>query len=161
MRARQRWRSLRLRLMLGTAVLAVLFMLVLLQVLQGVFSLALDESIEKRLAADAAALVSAARIENGRLVMPDKLPDEEFDNLDSRLLGFIYDRDGQLVCARVRPRTRRCPTCRATTAAATSCCACVTPRARSSSSTTWRSTCCAVPAPPSASSPCNPRATTR
>lgn len=94
---RARLGSLRLRLMLGTAVLAVLFMLVLLPVLQGVFSMALEQTVEKRLASDAAALISAARIHNGQLRMPEKMPDEEFDNLDSHLLGFIYDRDGRLL----------------------------------------------------------------
>lgn len=89
--------SLRLRLMLGTAVLAVLFMLALLPALRGAFVIALEQSIEKRLAADAAALVSAARTDNGQLTMPDKLPGDEFDSLEAKLLGFIYDRQGKLV----------------------------------------------------------------
>lgn len=96
-RLRARLGSLRLRLMLGTAALAVLFMLLLMPVLQGVFLMALEQTVEKRLASDAAALISAARIENGQLHMPDKMPDEEFDNLDSHLLGFIFDRDGTLI----------------------------------------------------------------
>lgn len=95
--ARRRGESLRLRLMLGTAVLAVLFMLALLPALRGAFVIALEQSIEKRLASDAAALVSAARTEDGQLTMPDKLPDEEFDSLEAKLLGFIYDRQGTLV----------------------------------------------------------------
>lgn len=96
-RLRARLGSLRLRLMLGTAALAVLFMLLLLPVLQGIFLSALEQTVEKRLASDAAALISAARIEDGQLHMPDKMPDEEFDNLDSHLLGFIFDRDGKLI----------------------------------------------------------------
>lgn len=95
--AMQRGASLRLRLILGTSVLAVLFMLALLPALRGAFVIALEQSIEKRLAADAAALVSAARTENGRLQMPDQLPDEEFDNLEATLLGMIFDREGNLV----------------------------------------------------------------
>ncbi|WP_445940738.1 ATP-binding protein [Pseudomonas sp.] len=94
---RRRGESLRLRLMLGTAVLAVLFMLALLPALRGAFVIALEQSIEKRLASDAAGLVSAARNEQGRLSMPDKLPAEEFDSLEAKLLGFIYDRQGTLV----------------------------------------------------------------
>ncbi len=94
---RRRGESLRLRLMLGTAVLAVLFMLALLPALRGAFVIALEQSIEKRLASDAAGLVSAARTENGQLTMPDKLPAEEFDSLEAKLLGFIYDRQGTLV----------------------------------------------------------------
>lgn len=96
-RLRARLSSLRLRLMLGSATLAVLFMLLLMPVLQGVFLMALEQTVEKRLASDAAALISAARIDNGQLHMPDKMPDEEFDNLDSHLLGFIFDRRGKLI----------------------------------------------------------------
>ncbi|MDG9925313.1 MULTISPECIES: ATP-binding protein [unclassified Pseudomonas] len=87
-------RSLRSRLMLGAAALAVLFMLALLPLLQGAFRNALENVIEQRLAADAATLISAARIDDGRLAMPARMPDEEFNLLDSKLLGFIYDRNG-------------------------------------------------------------------
>lgn len=89
--------SLRLRLMLGAAGLAVLFMLALLPVLSKAFDTAMEQAIEKRLAADASALIAAARIVDGKLDMPDKLPDEEFDNLDAHQLGFIYDSDGRLI----------------------------------------------------------------
>lgn len=90
-------RSLRVRLMLAAALLALLFMLALLPALQKAFSLALQESIEKRLASDVTTLISAARIEHNRLEMPELLPDEKFNLPDSRLLGYIYDRDGNLV----------------------------------------------------------------
>ena len=90
-------RSLRLRLMLAATTLAVLFMLALLPAMQGAFSLALEDSIEQRLASDVTTLISAARIENKQLMMPSQLPDERFNLADSRLLGYIYDRDGQLV----------------------------------------------------------------
>ncbi|MFQ6576295.1 ATP-binding protein [Pseudomonas sp. UM16] len=90
-------RSLRLRLMLAAALLALLFMLGLLPALQKAFSLALQESIEKRLASDVTTLISAARIENNQLQMPVLLPDEKFNLPDSRLLGYIYDRQGNLV----------------------------------------------------------------
>lgn len=90
-------RSLRLRLMLAAAVLALLFMLGLLPALQKAFSLALQESIEQRLASDVTTLISAARIEKGNLQMPVLLPDEKFNLPDSRLLGYIYDRQGNLV----------------------------------------------------------------
>lgn len=94
---RARLGSLRLRLMLGTAALAVLFMLLLVPVLRGVFLMALEETVEQRLASDAATLISAARINGGQLHMPEKMPAEEFDNLDSQLLGFIFDRDATLI----------------------------------------------------------------
>ncbi len=90
-------RSLRLRLMLAGALLAVLFMLGLLPALQKAFSLALQESIEQRLASDVTTLISAARIENGHLEMPHVLPDEQFNLPDGGLLGYIYDRNGALV----------------------------------------------------------------
>jgi two-component system sensor histidine kinase PhoQ len=90
-------RSLRLRLMLGAALLALLFMLGLLPALQKAFSLALQESIEQRLASDVTTLISAARIEQGRLQMPDQLPDERFNLPYTGLLGYIFDRQGNLV----------------------------------------------------------------
>lgn len=70
---RMRFASLRLRLMLASAALAMLFMLLLMPVLQGVFLMALEQTIEKRLASDAAALISAARIDDGQLHMPEKM----------------------------------------------------------------------------------------
>jgi two-component system sensor histidine kinase PhoQ len=89
--------SLRLRLMLGAAGLAMLFMLALLPALQGAFSLTFEKVIEQRLAADASTLITAARVEDGRLSMPERLPDEEFNLPDAQLLGFIYDRRGERV----------------------------------------------------------------
>ena len=87
--------SLRLRLMLGATWLAILFMLALLPVLQAAFSLAFERVIEERLAADANTLITASRIQAGQLLMPERLPDEEFDLPDARLLGYIYDPQGK------------------------------------------------------------------
>lgn len=89
--------SLRLRLMLGATGLATLFMLALLPALQGAFSLTFERIIEQRLAADASTLITAAHVEDGRLLMPERMPDEEFNLPDAQLLGFIYDRSGELV----------------------------------------------------------------
>lgn len=89
--------SLRMRLMLGAAVTVSLFMLALSPALQQVFTQSLEQAIEQRLAADASALISAARINNGQLQMPEKLPDEEFDILPARQLGFIYDDKGTVL----------------------------------------------------------------
>ncbi|MNM47786.1 Sensor protein PhoQ [compost metagenome] len=83
--------------MLAATLLAVLFMLALLPAMQGAFSLALQDSIEQRLASDVTTLISAARVENNHLQMPAQLPDERFNLTDSRLLGYIYDREGHLV----------------------------------------------------------------
>lgn len=96
-RKSKRSSSLRVRLMLGAAITVSLFMLALFPALQKVFTTALEESIEQRLAADASALISAARVSNGQLRMPEKLPDEEFDILPARQLGFIYDSQGVLL----------------------------------------------------------------
>ena len=90
-------RSLRVRLMLAATLLAVLFMLALLPAMQGAFSLALKDAIEQRLASDVTTLISAAKMEKNGLKMPALLPDEEFNLPDSRLLGYIYDREGHLV----------------------------------------------------------------
>ncbi|HWH95513.1 MAG TPA: hypothetical protein VNT03_16760, partial [Baekduia sp.] len=76
-------RSLRLRLMLGAATLAVIFMLLMLPALQSAFSLALESSIEKRLASDVTTLISAARVEDDHLLMPSLLPGEQFALPDS------------------------------------------------------------------------------
>ncbi|CAM3958623.1 Virulence sensor histidine kinase PhoQ [Pseudomonas reidholzensis] len=90
-------RSLRVRLMLAAALLALLFMLALLPALQKAFSLALQESIEQRLASDVTTLISAARIEHGQLQMPELLPDERFNLPYTGLIGYIFDRQGNLV----------------------------------------------------------------
>ncbi|KAF1055086.1 MAG: Sensor protein PhoQ [Stenotrophomonas maltophilia] len=90
-------RSLRLRLMIGAAALAFLFMLALLPALQRAFSIALEDAIQQRLASDIAILISAARIEDGHLSMPEHLPVEDFNLPESKLLGYIYDADGNLV----------------------------------------------------------------
>lgn len=90
-------RSLRLRLMAAAAMLAVIFMLLMLPALQSAFSLALQSSIEQRLASDVTTMISAARVEDGRVVMPALLPGEQLNLPESRLLGYIYNRQGQLV----------------------------------------------------------------
>lgn len=90
-------RSLRLRLMLAGALLAVLFMLGLLPALQGAFSLALRESVEERLATEVTTLISAARLEQGQLRMPAPVPDERFEVPAERSLGYIFDRQGALL----------------------------------------------------------------
>lgn len=97
MRKNNKASSLQVRLMLGAAVTVSVFMLALFPALQQVFTSALEESIEQRLAADASALISAARITQGKLSMPEKLPDEEFDILPARQMGFIYDNKGSLL----------------------------------------------------------------
>ena len=96
LRARRRT-SLRVRLMIFTAVLAVLCILAVLAAVRGAFVIALEQSIQKRLASEANALITLARLEDGRLLMPDKLPDEKLNTLEAKLLGFIYDGEGGLL----------------------------------------------------------------
>ena len=81
--------------MLGAASLAALFMLALLPALQGAFSLTFEKVIEQRPAADASTLITAAQVEGGRLQMPERLPDEEFDLPDAQLPHL--DRRGELI----------------------------------------------------------------
>ena len=57
----------------------------------------MQESIEQRLASDVTTLISAARIEQGRLQMPEQLPDERYNLPYTGLLGYIFDRQGALV----------------------------------------------------------------
>jgi two-component system sensor histidine kinase PhoQ len=90
-------RSLRVRLTLAGGTLSLLFMLGLLPALQSAFSLALRESIEQRLASDVTTLISGAQVEGNQLKMPELLPDEQFNLPESRLLGYIYDRNSNLV----------------------------------------------------------------
>lgn len=90
-------RSLRVRLMLGATALALLFMLSLLPLLSSTLRTSLEAVIEQRLASDASGLIAAARSEQGHLVMPTQMPSEEFNLIESKLLGFIYDRDGTLL----------------------------------------------------------------
>jgi two-component system sensor histidine kinase PhoQ len=90
-------RSLHLRLLIGAATLAVIFMLLTLPALQGAFGLALRGAIEQRLASDVTTLISAARVEDGRLLMPSVLPGEQFNLPGGRLMGYIYNRQGNLV----------------------------------------------------------------
>lgn len=89
--------SLRLRLMLGAATLAILFMLALLPVMQTAFSRTFEHIIEQRLAADANTLISVAHLADGQLQMPERLPDEEFNLPDAKLLGYIHDHEGRLL----------------------------------------------------------------
>lgn len=42
-------------------------------------------------------MISAARVEDGHLLMPSVLPGEQFNLPGSRLLGYIYNRRGQMV----------------------------------------------------------------
>lgn len=90
-------RSLRSRLVFSIAGFVMLFMLALLPALQSVFDQAMEQIIQQRLAADASTLVSAARVVDGQLRMPELMPDEEFNLPEAKLLGYVHDREGNLI----------------------------------------------------------------
>ncbi len=92
-------RSLRSRMMLSAAGVAVLFVLAMLPALQSAFNQTLEQVIRQRLAADANTLIGAATVRNGVLQMPDQLPNEEFNLPEASLLGYIYDAEGALLWA--------------------------------------------------------------
>lgn len=89
--------SLRARLVLSAAVFAALFILALVPALQSVFDRTLEQVVQQRLAADASTLISAASVVDGRLVMPERMPDEEFNLPEAKLLGYVHDAAGQVV----------------------------------------------------------------
>lgn len=90
-------RSLRSRLVFSAAGFAALFVLALLPALQSVFDRTLEQVIQQRLAADASTLISAASVVDGRLVMPERMPDEEFNLPEAKLLGYVHDAAGQVL----------------------------------------------------------------
>ena len=89
--------SLRSRLVFSAAGFAALFILALLPALQSVFDQTLEQVIQQRLAADAATLISAAKVVDGKLIMPERLPDEEFNLPEAKLLGYVHDVQGNVV----------------------------------------------------------------
>lgn len=90
-------RSLRSRLVLSAAGVAILFVLALLPALQNAFDQTLEEVIKQRLAADAATLIGAATVVDGELVMPEMMPDEEFNLPEATLLGYVHDVEGRVI----------------------------------------------------------------
>lgn len=89
--------SLRSRLVFSAACFAALFILALLPALQSVFDATLEQVVQQRLAADASTLIGAASVVDGRLVMPERMPDEEFNLPEAKLLGYVHDAAGQVV----------------------------------------------------------------
>ena len=90
-------RSLRSRLVLSAAGFAMLFVAALLPALQNVFDQTMEQVIQQRLAADATTLITAATFVDGALIMPERMPDEEFNLPEAKLLGYVYDADNNLV----------------------------------------------------------------
>lgn len=89
--------SIRLRLLLTAGLIlggfAILFPLAQI----ATFSSTLEESERKRLASDARTVLAAARVENSRLIMPDAMENQRFNQVESDLIALIYDEHGNVV----------------------------------------------------------------
>ncbi|KEQ16497.1 ATP-binding protein [Endozoicomonas numazuensis] len=86
--------SLRLRVLLASSILLLVSLILVMLSVMASFESAQFGAIRKELAADANVLLTAAHIENGELIMPDKLPDEKFNQVESPVLGIVYDVSG-------------------------------------------------------------------
>ncbi|WP_062269202.1 ATP-binding protein [Endozoicomonas arenosclerae] len=89
--------SLRLRVLLASGIMLLVSLILVMLSVMASFESAQFGAIRKELAADANVLLTAARIEEGRLVMPDKLPDEKFNQVESPVLGIVYDMSGNAI----------------------------------------------------------------
>src|SRR5690606_36104519 len=47
--------------------------------------------------ADASTLIGSASVVDGQLVMPEQMPDEEFNLPEAKLLGYVYDAEGSVI----------------------------------------------------------------
>ena len=87
--------SLRLRVLLASGIMLLVSLILVMLSVMASFESAQFGAIRKELAADANVLLTAARIEDNKLIMPDKLPDEKFNQVESPVLGIVYDMEGQ------------------------------------------------------------------
>ena len=55
------------------------------------------DTTKRQLSSDSNVLLTAARIRDGRLIMPQELPDEKFNQVESQVLGMIYSKKGELL----------------------------------------------------------------
>lgn len=90
-------RSLRLRVIMASGVILLgSIILIVLSVMKS-FERAQYELIKKELAAGVNVLLTAASVQNGRLVMPGLMPDEQFNQVESEVLGVVLNQDGEVV----------------------------------------------------------------
>jgi two-component system, OmpR family, sensor histidine kinase PhoQ len=87
--------SFRLRLLLGASLLVLCSLLLMLPAMREAFDRAVEQFVAARLAADANTLVAAAQVRDGQLHLPMHVADEAFNYTGSRLLGYLYDAQGQ------------------------------------------------------------------
>lgn len=89
--------SVLMRLLLSAAAVLGCFALLFYWALIAVYANTLEESVHRRLAADARTVMAAIGEDNGKLLMPTQLDDPRFNRLESDLVALIYDREGNLL----------------------------------------------------------------
>ena len=89
--------SLRLRTILASGLILVASLLVIVLSVMDSFEQAQLGLIRKELSAGTNVLITAASVENDRLVMPLTLPDEQFNHIESEVLGLVLDSKSQVV----------------------------------------------------------------
>ena len=93
----QRFSSLRLRIIASAALLLILFEVIFcLTLFQRYRENAYFSEYEK-LQSDVATLLSLARFHEGKAVMPERTPNDEFLEIESDLLGAVLDKDLNLL----------------------------------------------------------------
>src|SRR5690606_32454067 len=90
-------RSLRSRLVVSAAGFAALFVLAPVPALEREFDQTLEQVVQQRLAADASTLIGAASVDDGELVMPEQMPDAQYNLPEAKLLGYVYDAGGSVI----------------------------------------------------------------
>ncbi len=89
--------SIRLRLLLTASLTLSAFAVLFIYAQTAAFSHTLEDNIRKRLAADARTVLASARLVQGRLVMPSAMANPRFNQVESDLIGLIYDDQGNVV----------------------------------------------------------------
>ncbi len=89
--------SLKYRVLSATGGVLILFLFLLALAVQEAFDETLAQSVRERLSATTNVLLTAAREHRGKLVMPKELPDERFNQVESKVSGYIFDQEGRLL----------------------------------------------------------------
>ena len=90
-------RSLRLRVLSTSGLILLISIgLIVLSVMKS-FERSQSGLIRKELAAGTNVLLTAARVENGHLVMPILMPDERFNQVESEVLGIVLNPEGEVI----------------------------------------------------------------
>lgn len=89
--------SIRLRLLLTASLTLSAFAVLFIYSQTAAFSHTLEDNIRKRLAADARTVLASAHFVQGRLAMPSALANPRFNQVESDLVGLIYNDQGNVV----------------------------------------------------------------